>query len=326
MPLTTSVVLCTYNGARFLQAQWQSLLAQSRLPDEIIVRDDGSDDGTLALLDASARRAERRGVRLKVTSNARNLGYIANFGEALQDASGDLLFLCDQDDVWRSDKLATLAARFESRPRLLLTCSDARRVDEVGTCLRRSLFNVLKVSRAELRRLHAGEGFQVLLRRSLATGATVALRRPLLLDALPVPQGWVHDEWLAIIAAALGGFDCFEQPLIDYRQHGENQIGMPDRDLATKWRDLVTPRAALIDVLIARDVALDERLGALGDRVAEADRRRTAEKLRHLYARQTVTGVPWARIGTVFRELVSGRYGRYASGWRSALRDLMRRG
>ena len=326
MPLTTSVVLCTYNGARFLEAQWQSLLAQSRLPDEIVVRDDGSDDGMLALLDASARRAEKRGVRLKIASNAHNLGYIANFGAALQDASGDLLFLCDQDDVWCPDKLATLAAYFESRPGLLLTCSDARRVDEAGTCLRRSLFDVLKISRPELRRIHAGEGFQVLLRRSLATGATVALRRSLLVDALPVPRGWVHDEWLAIIAAALGGFDCFEQPLIDYRQHGGNQIGMPDRDLATRWRDLVAPRAALIDMLIARDVALDDRLGALGDRVAESDRRRTAEKLRHLYARQNAVGVPWIRIGTVFRELISGRYRRYASGWRSAVRDLMRRG
>jgi hypothetical protein len=101
---------------------------------------------------------------------------------------------------------------------------------------------------------------------------------------------------------------------------------MPDRDLAMKWHDLVKPRAALIDMLIARDVALDKRLGTLGDRVAAADRWRTLEKLRHLRARQTMAGALGGRVGTVFRELVSGRYRRYASGWRSAVRGLMRRG
>jgi glycosyltransferase involved in cell wall biosynthesis len=326
MSLTTSVVLCTYNGARYLPAQWASVLAQSQLPDEIVVRDDASTDATPELLTRLAVDAEARGVAVRRLQSDSNLGYIANFEVALRAASSDVLLLCDQDDVWRHGKLATLAAHFESRPGLLLTCSDARRIDEAGSCLRRSLFDVLKISRAELRRIHAGEGFRALLRRSLATGATIALRRSLLVDALPVPQDWVHDEWLAIIAAALGGFDCCEQPLIDYRQHGGNQIGMPDRDLAMKWHDLVKPRAALIDMLIARDVALDKRLGTLGDRVAAADRWRTLEKLRHLRARQTMAGALGGRVGTVFRELVSGRYRRYASGWRSAVRDLMRRG
>ena len=324
MRFSTSIVLCTYNGARFLQAQWGSLLAQSRSPDEIVVRDDGSGDGTWELLDSLATSAERRGIRVRLARNPRNLGYVANFEAALQDASGDVLFLCDQDDVWHVDKLATLVARFEGRSQLLLLCSDARRIDTVGACLPRSLFQVLKVSRTERRRIHAGQGFRVLLRRSLATGATTALRRELLVDALPFPRGWAHDEWLAIIAAALGGFDCIERALIDYRQHGQNQIGMPDRDLATKWRDLVKPRTGLIEMLIAREDALDERLRAMRDRVPEIDRRRAAEKLHHLRVRQVLRGRPWTRVGAIFCELTSGRYRRHASGWRSALRDLLR--
>lgn len=325
MPISTSIVLCTCNGARFLGAQWDSLLAQTRLPDEIVVRDDASTDATSAMLEDLARAATARGVPVKLTRNPRNLGYVANFEAALRDASGDVLFLCDQDDLWRADKLATLAGEFERRPELLLLCSDARRVDTEGAGLRRSLFEVLKVSRAERQRMHAGRGFEVLLRRSLATGATVALRRTLLADTLPVPAGWVHDEWLAIIAAALAGFDCVEQPLIDYRQHAGNQIGMPDRDLAAKWRDLVKPRAAMIEMLIARDVALQERLQALGTRVADANRERASEQLRHLRARRAMQGAPWARSGKVLRELAGGRYRRHGTGWRSALRDLLRR-
>ncbi|MBN8737685.1 MAG: glycosyltransferase family 2 protein [Xanthomonadales bacterium] len=326
MPLSTSVILCTYNGARFLRAQWDSLLAQARLPDEIVVRDDASTDATYATLEGLACEAEAFGVRVHLTRNASNLGYVANFGAALVDASGDVVFLCDQDDTWHPDKLVMLASEFERRTELLLLCTDACRINIAGAGLRHSLFEVLRVSRSELQRMHTGRGFDVLLRRSLATGATIALRRRLLADALPIPAGWVHDEWLAIIAAALGGFDGVERRLIDYRQHAGNQIGMPDRDLATKWRDLVKPRATMIDMLIARDTVLQERLRALGARVPDASRERVAEKLGHLRARQALRGAPWARAGSVLREMACGRYQRYASGWRSAFRDLVRRG
>lgn len=326
MPLSTSIVLCTYNGARFLEAQWDSLLAQSRLPDEIVVRDDGSSDGTWALLDALSARAAARGVRVRRARNPRNLGYVANFEAALRDASGDVLFLCDQDDVWHAEKLAASVAAFEQRSDLLLSCSDARRIGEGGEVLRRSLFDVLKVSRAELRRVHAGQGFRVLLRRSLATGATIALRQTLLEHALPFPAGWVHDEWLAIMAAALGGFDCVERTVVDYRQHAGNQLGMPERTFAARWRGLLMPAPESVEALAARDRVLRERLGLLNGYVDASDLARVDEKLRHLEARAALRGPLWRRAGGVLRETVSGRYARYAAGWRSALRDLLRDG
>lgn len=325
MPLSASVVLCTCNGARFLEAQWDSLLAQSRRPDEIVVRDDGSNDGTWVLLDTLSARAEAKGVPVRRARNPRNLGYVANFEAALRDASGDVLFLCDQDDVWHAKKLETLMAAFEQRADLLLLCTDARRIDEDGEGLRRSLFEVLKVSRAELRRIHAGDGFRVLLRRSLATGATIALRRRLLTDALPFPAGWVHDEWLAIIAAALGGFDCVEQPLIDYRQHADNQLGMPERGLSARWRGLLIPSADAVEVPIVRDRALRERVHSLEGRAPGCNLASVDEKLGHLEARAALPGPSWRRVGRVLRETASGHYRRYAAGWRSALRDLLRR-
>lgn len=326
MAATTSIVLCTYNGARFLAAQWASLLAQTRPPDEIVVRDDASGDGTLLLLPDLVVAARSRGIAVRCTRNPRNLGYVANFEAALRGASGELLFLCDQDDVWHADKLATLAAEFERRPALQLMCSDAVRVDAEAAPLRHSLFEVLRVSGAERTAIHAGRGFDVLLRRSLATGATIALRRGLLDAALPFPAGWVHDEWLAIIAAAVGGFDCSERALIDYRQHDANQIGMHERGLAAKWNDLVQPRAARIAQLMRRDTALERRLRDLSERVPDAARAALADKLRHLAARHGIAGLPWSRLPVVLRELAGGRYQRYAAGWRSALRDLLRRG
>lgn len=325
MPLTTSIVLCTWNGTRFLPAQWASVLAQSRLPDEIVVRDDASTDATPDLLVSLAGEAEARGIVVRYIRGDRNLGYVANFETALRAASGDVLFLCDQDDLWHQDKLVTQAEQFERRPGLLLLCGDARRIDADGIGLPRTLFDILHVTYRELRRIHDGHGFDVLLRRSLATGATVALRRDLLIDALPIPGGWVHDEWLAIIAAARAGFDCIETPLIDYRQHGGNQLGMRERSVAAKWRGLVKPCPAMIDRLIARDEALQERLQMLGGHVTQSSHERAAEKLRHLRARRALQGKTWTRAAFVLREAAAGHYRRYASGWREALRDLLRR-
>lgn len=326
MRLSSSVVLCTYNGARFLQAQWRSLLAQTRHPDEIVVRDDASTDETAALLDPFCAQARACGIAVRAVRNIANLGYVANFEAALRDAAGDVVWLCDQDDVWHPDKLAMQMTEFERRPQLLLLCGDARRVDAAGRGLPRSLFEVLDVSAGERDRIRAGAGFGVLLRRSLATGATVALRRTLLADALPIPPGWVHDEWLAIIAAALGGFDSLDSQLIDYRQHASNQIGMPERGFVAKWQDLRRPRTVLIQRLIARNQCLRERLVACGDRVPASCDAQVAEAARHLQLRAGLRGAPWSRAAVIAREARNGNYRRFGTGWRSMLRDFVRRG
>lgn len=327
MLLTSSIVLCTYNGARFLEAQWRTLLAQTRPPDEIVVRDDASSDATPALLKDLAVAAGARGVRVHVIPNPRNLGYVRNFEAALRDATGDVLFLCDQDDEWHPEKIATLLDAFERRVDLLLACTDARRVDAAGDPLPRSLFEVLAVTARERQRIHAGDGFGVLLRRSLATGATIALRRSLLRDALPIAPGWVHDEWLAIIAAARGGFDSIEVPLIDYRQHAGNEIGMPDRGLAAKWHDLRRPRAASLRWFTVRAEGLLARLLELPAQTANARYpEQVRDRLAHLRVRSSIHGWPWMRFRGIVGESLNRRYQRHGTGWRSALRDLIRKG
>lgn len=325
MPLTTSVVLCTYNGARFLPAQWASVLAQSRLPDEIVVRDDASTDATPTLLEQLAVDARARGVEVTLLRAEQNRGYIANFQAALQAATGHVVFLCDQDDIWHPHKLATQLVEFERRPLLLLLCSDARRIDASGADLGRSLFQTLRVRPREWQSIHAGHGFDVLLRRSMATGATVALRRTLLADALPFPPGWVHDEWLAIIAAARGGFDGQAFALLDYRQHAANQIGMRWRSMRTRVREFRAPPSIGIDRLIARDEQLYGRLLAMPDRVPETTMARVRDKLAHLHARAATAGAAWSRLAPVLRESLRGRYRRFGPGWRLALRDVLHR-
>ncbi|MCE5232745.1 MAG: glycosyltransferase family 2 protein [Xanthomonadaceae bacterium] len=323
-PLTISVALCTYNGAAYLDAQLDSLLGQQRRPDEIVIADDGSADDTRARLRAFRARAAQRGVEVVLIENAANLGYVRNFEQALAAARGALQFPCDQDDVWRADKLARMAAEFERRPDLLLLHSDARLVDAQGHATGMTLFRALEARRAELDALHAGRGFDVLLRRNLVTGATVALRRELLAAARPFPPELVHDEWLALIAAATGTVDAIEDTLIDYRQHGGNQIGIRRRGLADKFEDLRRLRPETLHGLAARMDLLGTRLQGLGARVPDACLAGARDKARHMRLRAALPPRGFARIGTVLREARGGAYGRYSNGLRSMLRDLLR--
>lgn len=235
---SVGVALCTYNGARYLQAQLDSILAQSAPVDEVVVGDDGSSDQTMALLQAFSIRAGARGIRVEVLQHARNLGYVLNFADALQRCRSDILFLCDQDDVWHVDRVATYLQRFQSNPDLLLLHSDATLVDGQGAALGSRLLEVLAVHPAEVELERDGGAIDVILLRNFVTGATCALRRSLLAEALPIAPGWSHDEWLAVVASLRRGLDMLAQPTIDYRQHGNNQIGASRRGVMRHLRQL----------------------------------------------------------------------------------------
>ncbi|HET6807303.1 MAG TPA: glycosyltransferase family 2 protein [Frateuria sp.] len=321
-----SVVLCTYNGAAFVQEQLDSLLCQTRKPDEIVIGDDGSRDDTWSLLQTFEKRAVALGIRTQLVRHERNMGYVENFSSMLRRATGDVLFLCDQDDVWHWDKLATMARRFEQDASLLLLFSNARLVDAGGSPLRHTLFEALELSEDERTAVHQGRAFEVLLRRSMVTGATAAFRRQLVELALPVGGGWIHDEWLAVVAAAAGRVGMIEENLIDYRQHGGNQIGMRKRSFSDKWRDLVRPRQAQFLTEIERLDALHAHLAGASGNFAEACGR-IERKRAHFQRRVAFGAAPrWTRLPDVIRESMRGDYRRYGTGGRSVLRDLLRRG
>jgi len=322
-----SVALCTRNGARYLPAQIRSICTQEPLPREIIVSDDGSSDDTLAVVRETIDLcgvADR--ISLRVFSNTPPLGVTRNFEQAVRACSHALIVLCDQDDVWHPGRLARMAAQFEARPDLLLLHTDARLVDADLQPLGSTLFHALEVQPAELEAISRGDAFSVLLRRNLVTGATTMFRRTLLDAALPFAPEWVHDEWLAAIAAATGRMDVLPEPTIDYRQHASNQIGARRLTLSEKIAKAFAERGDKHVARLHRADALLQRLLQLGDRVPAAWLEAQRAKVAHQRFRAGLPKARPLRVVPILAEAARGRYARFGRGGHAIAQDLLERG
>ncbi len=327
MTLDISVALCTRNGARYLPAQIRSICTQVPLPREIIVSDDGSTDDTLAVVrDTIALCGVADRIALRVFSNMPPLGVTRNFEQAVRACSHALIVLCDQDDVWHPGRLARMAAQFEARPDLLLLHTDARLVDAELQPLGSTLFHALEVQPAELEAISRGDAFSVLLRRNLVTGATTMFRRTLLDAALPFAPEWVHDEWLAAIAAATGRMDVLPEPTIDYRQHASNQIGARRLTLSEKIAKAFAERGDKHVARLHRADALLQRLLQLGDRVPAAWLEAQRAKVAHQRFRAGLPKARPLRVVPILAEAARGRYARFGRGGHAIAQDLLERG
>jgi glycosyltransferase involved in cell wall biosynthesis len=217
-----SVAMCTYNGERFLSRQLASIAQQTRLPDELVVCDDRSADRTVDIVRDFAAAVSHP---VRVFINERNLGFVANFERAIQLCKGDLIALSDQDDSWYPERLERAEQEFAAHPEVGLIFSDADVIDDqdqlTGTRLWQNFGFVGEVKQ----RLIAGD-YTVLARKRFVTGATVMFRSRLRENFLPFGAGWLHDEWLAPVVAAVADVLPIDAPLIRYRKHASQQVGL----------------------------------------------------------------------------------------------------
>ena len=201
-----SVALATCNGARYLSEQLDSLARQTRRPDELVVTDDASGDGTLALLQAFARTAP---FEVRIVANVVTLGYAQNFGRAFASCTGDLVLPCDQDDAWLATKIETMVVELTRRPGTSLLLCDAMLADA----------GLMPSGQTKLGLIRA----HGLPDTAHVMGCCMAVRRPLLELALPIPRhAHAHDNWIAQIADELGLSERLDRPLQCYRRHGAN--------------------------------------------------------------------------------------------------------
>ncbi|WP_309712147.1 glycosyltransferase [Pseudolysinimonas sp.] len=313
-----SVAMCTHNGGPYLEAQLRSILDGTRVPDEIVLSDDASTDGTIGVARAVLGAA---GVPHQILENPTALGVTANFEHAVRATTGDVIVLADQDDLWHATRLAQVETEFAGGD-VLLRHSDARLVDATGEDLGVTLFARLRVRADEVAAIDGGRAFATYLRRNLATGAATAFRRELLADALPFPTEWVHDEWLAILAAARDAVRLERATEIDYRLHGANQIGVAEPTLRYRVSRVFGDSGDRAALLARRSEVLAERLVTRG---LPAPAQQAAAKARFERQRSRLPRLRIARVPGILGALLGGGYRRFAS-QRSldALRDLFR--
>ncbi|TPX03353.1 glycosyltransferase, partial [Schumannella luteola] len=277
-----------------------------------------------AILERFAETARARGIRVVLERNPAPLGVTANFERAIRATTGGIVVLCDQDDVWHPERIAVAREAYRADPELLFLHGDAVVVDGAGDADGTTLFARLEVSSHEADAVRRGDAFPVYLRRNLATGAASSFRRPLLDDALPFPAGWLHDEWLATLAAARGGLRIDDRALIDYRVHGGNQVGAAAPTLRHKISRVVDTDAERNALLAQRADELAERLAARGLPAPLVER--SWRKARFERARAALPRHRWARAPRVVGWLLTGEYRALASrGSWDAVRDLLRR-
>ncbi len=315
--MRVSIALCTFDGAKHLGEQLASYLAQTRLPDELVVADDGSTDETQAILQGFAASAPFP-VRLLPPSE-RPLGVTANFERALAACDGDVLFPSDQDDVWLPGKLERMLRPFAT-PGVGLVCGDAELVDGAGRPLGAGLWSTLGFSARRRRQVQEGRAFEVLLKAPFVSGMSSAVRRSLVDRARPFPAAWVFDGWLGLWAAAISSVAIVEGPVVRYRQHGANQIGARQRSWLEATRHaLELPRERYRAVAVQMSIAADR----LGPALDPARRAALADCARHFEARSALAPSRPGRLRPIVNELARGRYARFSQGIASAARDLL---
>lgn len=213
-----SVAMCTYNGTRFLKEQLDSILSQTLPPDEIVICDDCSTDGTAEL--AKTLLTKWSG-KWQVVENETNLGFRRNFEKAIQLCHGDLIFLSDQDDVWLPKKIEIMTQVLKAHPNIMLAFHDAELVNEKLEKISTSFWEILDFVPQYF---FLGD-YSQLIARNVVQGTACAFRRILVSHACPFPMNVMHDEWLAMVALSLGDLFPVSEVLIKYRQWGKNAVG-----------------------------------------------------------------------------------------------------
>jgi glycosyltransferase involved in cell wall biosynthesis len=204
-----SICMATFNGEKFIHKQIKSILTNMKEEDELIVSDDNSKDSTLDII----KSFDDSRIKLFLNSKA---GVINNFQNAIQRASGKIIFLSDQDDVWMDNKRDVIFNHLKnSSSAACLT--DCNLIDGNDSIIAESFYPIKK----------SGPGFFKNIYRNTFLGCAMAFKKEVLMAALPFPEKiYMHDEWIGLIASLCGNVDFLPDKCFSYRRHGNNVSSM----------------------------------------------------------------------------------------------------
>jgi glycosyltransferase involved in cell wall biosynthesis len=233
--------MAAYNGMRYIEEQIASILPQLSSSDELLIVDDASQDDTVRTVLSFGDD------RIKLLRNQQNCGVVRSFERALSSASGDLIFLSDQDDLWRPDKIEVFRRFFAANPAITLALSDAKVIDQNGCEVSASWMKERGFFHSGLTRNFLKSGY---------LGCAMAFRKAVLTKCLPFPPGApMHDMWIGLTNELFGKTGFINQALVSYRRHGANATAGKHASMG----QMIRWRWGLAMSLLTRAVAVQAR-------------------------------------------------------------------
>ena len=224
-----SVAMATYNGEKYIREQIDSILVQLGEGDEIIISDDGSSDSTINIINSYEDS------RIVVIQGPRN-GIVKNFENSIINCTKEIIFLADQDDVWKNNKVEKVLEAFEDKSAILVM-HDNEMTDECLNVINQSFFQFRGCKKGLINNL---------IKNSFI-GCCCAFKKDLVKEMVPFPNNIpMHDQWIGLVASICGKVVFLNDRLMLYRRHGKNNS---DFKRNTFFRMLIIRKNLLIDLL-----------------------------------------------------------------------------
>jgi glycosyltransferase involved in cell wall biosynthesis len=315
-----SVAMATCNGEKFIAKQLGSILAQSVVPNEIIICDDSRNKSTfraIQLLIATFPRI------IKYYHNDTQLGVSKNFEKAVSLCSGNIIFLSDQDDVWQTDKIEILSALIDNSGLPSGAFCDSALVNESLMPLGRTHWE-LRGFTPDLLRTDAFGQFAIFCRRVPPTGHNMAFSAELKDVLLPFPTlQECHDTWIGLVIAATSGWSLSNKKLTLWRQHSANVSQTDRRSQLQEALESIKNNTFQWNAILFEE--LFRRLSESTYRIETGIMELIRDRCEHSAARAKMQCNIFKRIPLILGEIINRRYFQYARGWKSVFQDYVLR-
>lgn len=225
--MNTSVAMCTYNGAKYIEEQLRSIINQTHPIHEIVICDDGSIDDTIQIIESIKADCS---IPITIIRNRVQAGVCKNFFNALNACKGDIIFLSDQDDVWVPTKVQNILSWFSTHPEKDVVFTNASFINAEGATIgNHTLFESVYFTKKARAAFDKGFALELFLNFNRATGATMALRRnmiPLVTNLKPYADNVYHDAIISMVAISKKSLGYIDDCLISYRLHSNQSAGV----------------------------------------------------------------------------------------------------
>jgi glycosyltransferase involved in cell wall biosynthesis len=318
-----SVAIAAYKGEKYLKEQLESLFAQTRLPDEIVICDDSPDDAIKKIVETLAASSP---CKIHYHHNHTQCGLNGNFSKAVSLCRGNIIFFCDQDDVWLSKKIELMLEVLYKNPEIGAVFCDSTVVDENLKSLGYSLWDMCGFILSRQKKLMNGKALDIFLKRAIATGHNIAFRAEYKKILLPFISPLAYDISVCILLACVTKWGMLDEELTLYRIHDNNLSNTSQHSIA---QQLELSRASIKNNKFKTNV---DFFKAILDRLEQSDydisletSNKLRQKIKHFLKRANLSSNIFYRMPLIINETFNGNYFSYANGWKSILVDIFLR-